>query len=204
MLDNIVISERDALIVVDVQNDFCPGGALAVKDGDAIIPLINELAKKFTNIILTQDWHPKDHISFASTHGAKPFTTMQVSYGTQELWPDHCIEGSKGAELNALLDIPTARLIVRKGLDKNVDAYSAFISADGVKTGLEAYLKQINVDRVFVVGLALDFCVAWTAEDASKLGFTAVVIQEASRPINTDGSLETAMKNLHAAGVQVI
>lgn len=202
MLDNLQITKKDALIVVDIQNDFCPGGALAVNEGDQIIPLVNELAKQFDTVIITQDWHPKGHISFASTHRADLFSAKDVDYGTQVMWPDHCVQASNGAALHADLDIPHAKNVIRKGLNPNVDSYSAFIEADGSTTGLAGCLHDLGIERVVVVGLATDFCVAWTAMDARKKGFEAVVVADACRGINIDGSLDAAWTSMAEAGVE--
>ena len=193
-----------ALIVVDVQNCFTPGGSLAVKEGDAIIPLINRLAKAFQNVVLTQDWHTPGHVSFASSHaGKKPFESVELPYGKQILWPDHCVQGTEGAALHKGIDIPHAQLIIRKGFNRNVDSYSAFVEADGKsKTGLDGYFNARGIKTVYVVGLATDFCVAWTAMDARKLGLAAAVIEDACRGIDTQGSLAAAWKGMEAAGVK--
>ena len=193
-----------ALIVVDVQNDFCPGGALEVPRGDEVVPLINRLAGRFENIVLTQDWHPAGHASFASSHaGRKPFETVKLAYGTQVLWPDHCVQGTPGAALHKDLDIPRAQLVIRKGWHPKVDSYSAFLEADRrTKTGLDGYLRSRGVKRVFCVGLATDFCVAWTALDARRFRLQAVVIEDACRAIDTDGSLAAATKAMADAGVR--
>jgi nicotinamidase/pyrazinamidase len=195
-----------ALIVVDVQNCFIDGGTLPVKGGAAVVPVINKLAASFENIVVTQDWHTPGHASFASTHaGKKPFETTALPYGTQVLWPDHCVQGSDDAALHKDLKLPTAGLIIRKGSNKNVDSYSAFIEADGkTMTGLAGYLKERGVNTVFVTGLATDFCVAWTAMDARKLGFTAYVIEDATRAIDLNGSLAAAWKQMTEAGVKRI
>ncbi|WP_366132459.1 bifunctional nicotinamidase/pyrazinamidase [uncultured Ferrovibrio sp.] len=195
-----------ALLVVDIQNGFLPGGSLAVPGGDEIIPLVNALARGFENVVLTQDWHPADHLSFASQHpGRQPFETVQMPYGEQVLWPDHCVQGSESAALAADLAIPQAQLVIRKGWRRAIDSYSAFREADGqTVTGLAGYLKQRGIARVFVVGLATDFCVAWTAIDARKEGFEAYVIEDACRGIDTAGSLAKAWADMEAAGVQRI
>lgn len=194
------------LIVVDVQNCFTPGGSLAVNKGDEIIPLINKIAKAFQNVVLTQDWHTPGHISFASSHaGKKPFESVKLPYGNQILWPDHCVQGTDGAAINKGIDIPHAQLIIRKGFNPKVDSYSAFLEADGKsKTGLDGYLKSRGIKRVFVAGLATDFCVAWTALDARKLKLEASVIEDACRGIDTQGSLAAAWKNMDKAGVKRI
>lgn len=197
------IGSGDALIVVDVQYDFCPKGALAVTDGDVIIPVINWLMPQFEHVVLTQDWHPDDHISFADNHKDKQaFTTITLPYGEQVLWPRHCVQGSQGARLHADLNQDRAQLIIRKGHHRDVDSYSAFMEADGTTTtGLAAYLQAHAVSRVFVLGLATDFCVAWTAMDARKTGFEAVVIADACRGIDVDGSLAQAWADMYACGV---
>ncbi|MFJ4143833.1 bifunctional nicotinamidase/pyrazinamidase [Pseudomonas sp. NPDC089734] len=192
-----------ALLVIDMQYDFMPGGALAVADGDTLPPLINRLGTHFTQVIVTQDWHPAGHISFASSHpGYKPFESITLPYGPQTLWPDHCIQGSHGARLHEDLDLPHAQLILRKGCNAHIDSYSAFLEADRTTaTGLTGYLKERGIDTVFVAGLALDFCVSWTAQDARKAGFTTYVIEDACRAIDMNGSLENAWKTMLACGV---
>lgn len=198
--------KSDVLIVVDVQNCFTPGGSLAVKDGDAIIPLINKLAKSFQNVVLTQDWHTANHVSFASQHqGKKPFEVIKLPYDNQVLWPDHCVQGTDGAAIHKGIDIPHAQLVIRKGFNPKVDSYSAFIEADGKsKTGLDGYLRGRGIKSVFVVGLATDFCVGWTAMDARKLGMAASVIEDACRGIDTNGSLAKAWAAMDKAGVKRI
>jgi nicotinamidase/pyrazinamidase len=193
----------DVLIVVDVQYDFLPGGALAVPDGDAVIAPINALAGRFAHVVLTQDWHPPGHASFASSHeGKAPFETVELHYGTQVLWPDHCIQGTRGAEIAAELRIDHAKLIIRKGTHPVVDSYSGFLEADrSTPTGLAGYLKERSHARVFCAGLATDFCVAWTALDAVRAGFETFVVEDASRGIDTNGSLARALADLDAAGV---
>ncbi|HLT76648.1 MAG TPA: bifunctional nicotinamidase/pyrazinamidase [Ferrovibrio sp.] len=202
----VPVDAKSVLIVVDVQNCFVPGGSLAVKDGDQIVPLINRIAKTFRNVVLTQDWHTPDHVSFASQHGGrKPFEVISLPYGEQILWPDHCVQGTEGAQLVKGLDIPHAQLIIRKGFHKDVDSYSAFTEADGkTSTGLGGYLKQRGIQRVFVAGLATDFCVAWTAMDARKQEFETFVIEDACRGIDTQGSLAKSWEAMKAAGVQRI
>lgn len=191
------------LIVVDVQNSFTPGGNLAVPHGDEVVPVINRLAEAFPNVILTQDWHPEGHISFASSHpGKAPYDVIQTSYGPQMLWPDHCIQGSPDAALRSDLDIPKAQLIIRKGYRKDMDSYSAFNEADHrTGTGLAGYLKERSIRSVYVVGLATDFCVAWTAMDARKHGFGSTVIEDATRGIDANGSLAKAWTAMSRAGV---
>ena len=194
----------DCLVVVDMQNDFMPGGALAVPRGDVIVPLVNRIAAQFAVVVLTQDWHPAGHASFASSHaGRKPFETMRLSYGEQVLWPDHCVQGTPGAALHAALDVPHAQLVIRKGHHGKVDSYSAFLEADRkTKTGLDGYLKSRGVKRVFCVGLATDFCVAWTAMDARRFGLQAAVIGNACRAIDAGGSLAAAWQGMKRAGVR--
>jgi nicotinamidase/pyrazinamidase len=195
-----------ALIVVDVQNCFVTGGTLPVKGGEEVVPVINRLAGSFENVVVTQDWHTKGHASFASAHaGKKPFETAKMPYGTQVLWPDHCVQGTDDAALHKDLTLPTAQVIVRKGYHQSVDSYSAFTEADGkTPTGLGGYLKQRGIKRVFVTGLATDFCVAWTAMDARKAGFEVYVIEDATRAIDLNGSLAAAWKQMTAKGVKRI
>jgi nicotinamidase/pyrazinamidase len=197
---------KSALIVVDVQNCFVDGGTLPVKGGAEVVPVINKLAASFENIVVTQDWHTPGHASFASVHaGKKPFETTQMPYGTQVLWPDHCVQGSDDAALLKDLKLPTAQLIIRTGFHKDVDSYSAFEEADRkTSTGLAAYLKARGIDTLFVTGLATDFCVAWTALDARKLGFNVYVIEDATRAIDLNGSLAAAWKQMADAGVKRI
>ena len=195
------------LIVVDVQNDFCPGGALAVPDGDAVVPVINALARRFDNVVLTQDWHPGRHISFASSHpGKAPFDVIDLPYGPQVLWPDHCVQATPGAAFHASLDLPHAQAIVRKGFRASVDSYSGFMEADRVTpTGLGAYVQERGLTEAFVVGLATDFCVAWTAMDARRLGLAVTVVEDACRGIDAPtvpgGTLAKAWADMAAAGV---
>ena len=197
---------RDVLLVVDVQNDFIPGGALAVKEGDAIVPLVNQLAAGFEHVILTQDWHTPGHVSFASAHpGKKPFETITLGYGTQVLWPDHCVQGTPGADLHKDLKVPHAELIIRKGYRKQMDSYSAFFEADGkTTTGLAGYVRDRGFRQVYLVGLATDFCVCWSALDARKVGLGASVIEDACRGIDTNGSLGKAWDQMAKAGVKRI
>ena len=203
---SIKIDDASALLVIDVQNCFLPGGSLAVKDGDQVVPVINKLAKGFTNVVMTQDWHTVGHVSFASSHaGKKPFETIDLPYGKQVLWPDHCVQGTDGASLSKDLSIPQAELVIRKGYHKDVDSYSAFTEADGkTTTGLAAWLKARKLQRLFIAGLATDFCVAWTAMDARKAGFEAFVIEDACRGIDTQGSLAKAWADMAKAGVKRI
>ncbi|NBS57926.1 MAG: bifunctional nicotinamidase/pyrazinamidase [Betaproteobacteria bacterium] len=195
-----------ALIVVDVQNCFVTGGTLPVKGGEEVVPVINKLAKLFENVVVTQDWHTPGHASFASSHtGKKPFETTKLRYGTQVLWPDHCVQGSQDAAVHKDIAIPQAQLIIRKGFHKDTDSYSAFMEADGkTSTGLGAYLKARGIKEVYVAGLATDFCVAWTALDARKAGFKAAVIEDASRGIDLNGSVAKAWADMTKAGVRRI
>lgn len=199
----ITPGESDALVVIDLQSSFVPGGSLAVTGGDTITPLINRTARSFANVILTQDWHTPDHVSFASQHaGRKPFETTTLPYGEQVLWPDHCVQGTRGAELVEGLDVPHARLILRKGFHRNIDSYSAFLEADRkTPTGLAGYLRSAGIQRVFFCGLATDYCVAWSALDARTLGFEAAVLEDACRAIDRNGSLAKAWADLTKAGV---
>ncbi len=203
MSRTIAVDEHDALLVIDMQNDFMPGGALAVADGDAIAPLVNRLIQGFAHVVLTQDWHPPGHVSFASSHaGAKPFEVIETSYGSQALWPDHCGQGGFGAALHGRLASDRAILILRKGCRRAVDSYSAFAEADRqTSTGLAGFLRDRGVRRVFVCGLATDYCVAWSACDARAGGFETLVIEDACRAIDVDGSLERAWTTMGAAGV---
>jgi nicotinamidase/pyrazinamidase len=193
----------DALIVIDVQNDFCPGGALAVAGGDEIISRINGLMDDFATVVLTQDWHPADHSSFAANHpGAQPFTLIQMPYGPQVLWPVHCVQGTEGAEFHKALRTDPAQLVVRKGFRPEIDSYSAFFENDHVTpTGLEGYLRSRGVTAITLVGLATDYCVAYSALDAARLGFKATVLEGATRAIDLNGSLAEARDKMRAAGV---
>lgn len=196
----------DCLLVVDVQNDFMPGGALAVPHGDEIVPVVNRLARVFPHVVLTQDWHPADHVSFAANHaGAEPFQMLALPYGQQVLWPVHCVQDTEGSAFHAGLDVPHARLVIRKGHHAGVDSYSAFLEADrSTRTGLAGYLREHGVKRVFLAGLATDYCVAWSALDARAAGFEAVLIEDACRAIDLNGSLAQAWQDLAAAGVKRI
>jgi nicotinamidase/pyrazinamidase len=204
--DKIKPDAASALIVVDVQNCFLPGGSLAVKDGDQVIPVINRIAKGFANVVMTQDWHTPHHISFASSHpGKKPFDVIKLAYGDQVLWPDHCVQGTDDAAVLKDLKLPTAELIIRKGFHQHTDSYSAFMEADGkTATGLAGYFKERGIDTLFITGLATDFCVAWSALDARKAGFTVYVIEDATRAIDLNGSLAAAWKQMADAGVRRI
>lgn len=194
MTGTITPRDDDVLLVVDVQNDFCPGGALSVPRGDEVVPIVNALARRFRHVVLTQDWHPPGHRSFASAHpGKRPFDTTLLSYGEQILWPDHCVQGTRGAEFHADLLIPHAQLVLRKGFRPAIDSYSAFFENDRkTPTGLAGYLRERGLSRIFIAGLALDFCVRYSAEDAVAHGFTVVVVEDASRGIDTNGSMRAA------------
>ena len=194
---------RDALIVIDVQNDFCPGGALDVAGGDEIISRINGLMGEFATVVLTQDWHPANHASFAANHpGATPFSLIQMPYGPQVLWPTHCVQGTKGAEFHADLRTDPAQMIIRKGFRAGIDSYSSFFENDhSTPTGLEGYLRSRGITTVTLVGLATDYCVAYSALDAARLGFRATVLEGACRAIDLNGSLAEAQNKMRAAGV---
>ena len=200
------ITPQDVLLVIDLQNDFCPGGALAVADGDAVLDPIHRLAPKFDHIVLTQDWHPPGHSSFASAHaGKKPFEQIKMEYGMQTLWPDHCIQGSKGAEFHPALRLPQAELILRKGFRPHIDSYSAFFENDrSTATGLAGYLRERNLIRVCLVGLAYDFCVGYSALDARRLGFEAIVLRDACRAIDLNGSVAGIEVQFAQAGVKLM
>jgi len=206
MSENAVIDGGDVLIVVDIQNDFCPGGALAVPRGDEVVPIINRLAARFRNVVLTQDWHPRGHFSFASSHpGKKPYDTVAASYGPQILWPDHCVQDSKGAAFHPTLHIPHAALVLRKGTHATIDSYSTFYENDRrTPTGLVGYLRERGFWRVFLAGLAFDFCVRYSAEDAQREGFTVFVVEDACRGIDVDGSVAATRVSLAQRGVACI
>src|ERR1700722_16854426 len=195
--------DSDLLLVIDVQNDFCPGGALAVPGGDAVVPVINVLGQHFAHVALTQDWHPADHQSFAAQHpGRQPFETFALAYGAQTLWQVHCVQESHGAALHAGLALPRSELVLRKGFRRTIDSYSAFRENDrATSTGLAGYLHERGVARIYLAGLATDFCVAYSALDAVELGFAAIVIEDACRAIDLDGSLAQSMDRMRAAGV---
>ena len=199
-------TERDVLIVTDPQRDFCPGGALAVPEGDRIMPAINRLARRFAHVVITQDWHPPGHMSFASAHpGKQPFETIDVAYGPQTLWPDHCVQNTPGAAFHPALDIPHAELVVRKGYHAGIDSYSAFRENDRkTPTGLAGYLRERGFTRVTLCGLATDYCVFFSAVDAREAGFDTTLVLEASRGIDLDGSLARALSSMRAAGVELI
>lgn len=201
----MAVTESDILVVIDVQNDFCPGGALEVADGDQVVPVINGLTGRFGSYILTQDWHPAGHSSFASSHAdAAPFGQIEMPYGRQTLWPDHCVQGSPGADFHADLMITGAELVIRKGFRPPIDSYSAFFENDQTTpTGLSGYLKERGFKRVFLAGLATDFCVGFSALDARREGFETVVVEDACRAIDMDGSLDAMRAKWRAAGVAV-
>jgi nicotinamidase/pyrazinamidase len=198
--------DREVLVVVDVQNDFCPGGALAVPEGDEIVSTVNRLAAVFAHVILTQDWHPRGHASFASSHpGRHPFETIELPYGQQILWPDHCVQGTEGAAFHPGLDVPHAELVVRKGFRSAIDSYSAFRENDHrTPTGLAGYLKERGFTRVTLCGLATDFCVLFSAIDGHEAGFEVSVVTSACRGIDVDGSLSGAMRSMNEAGVALL
>jgi nicotinamidase/pyrazinamidase len=198
--------DNDVLIVVDVQNDFCPGGALAVPHGDEVVPIVNALAARFRNVVLTQDWHPRGHLSFASSHpGKRPFESIAASYGPQVLWPDHCVQGTAGAEFHRSLQIPHAGLVVRKGTNRAIDSYSTFYENDRkTPTGLIGYLQERGLTRVFLVGLAFDFCVRYSAEDARREGFAVFVVEDGCRGIDVEGSMAATRASLATLGVPCI
>lgn len=206
MSERIRPTDQDVLMVVDVQNDFCPGGALAVPDGDRIVPLVNRLMDVFPHVLLTQDWHTPGHSSFASAHpGKEPFQSVQASYGQQVLWPDHCVQGTAGAAFHPELDVTRAELIVRKGFHREIDSYSAFYENDHTtSTGLAGYLRERGFRRVYLCGLATDFCVKWSAVDARREGFEVSVIEDACRAIDLEGSLEAAKTEIREAEVSII
>lgn len=200
------IKSDDVLLIVDVQNDFCPGGALAVADGDAVVPVINRLSQRFENVALTQDWHPPGHSSFATSHpGSAPFDTIAMPYGPQTLWPDHCVQGTAGAAFHPQLSTEKAELVIRKGFRRAIDSYSAFYENDKLTpTGLAGYLHERGLNRIFLAGLATDYCVYYSALDARRLGFDTVVIKSGCRAIDLAGSLAAAWAGMNEAGVQVV
>jgi len=197
------MQKKTALVIIDVQHDFCPGGALAVADGDAVVPIVNRLQSAFPLRILTQDWHPADHMSFADNHqGAEPFSMTEMPYGPQILWPSHCIQGTQGAELHKDLETGSASIIIRKGFRPEIDSYSAFFENDrNTPTGLKGYLKDLGITSLAMAGLATDFCVRYSAVDAAKLGFDVTLIEDACRAIDMNGSLTEAMKDMADHGV---
>jgi nicotinamidase/pyrazinamidase len=196
------LQPTDALLVIDVQNDFMPGGNLAVPDGDAVVPLINTLAKKFDHVILTQDWHPHQHISFATTHNRRPFEVIEVHYGPQTLWPEHVLQHTEGAAFHPALHIPHAELILRKGFRRHIDSYSAFLENDHTTpTGLAGYLRERNLQRLFLCGIAYDFCVRYSAIDGKNLGFETIVIEDATRPVDLPNSVNETNASLAAISI---
>jgi nicotinamidase/pyrazinamidase len=203
---SIAARDGDVLLVVDVQKDFCPGGRLAVPRGDEVVPIVNRIAAKFSNVVLTQDWHPPGHLSFASSHpGKQPYQTIDVAYGPQVLWPDHCVQGTPGAEFRADLQIPHAALVIRKGFRRAIDSYSAFYENDrATPTGLAGYLRERGLTRVFLAGLAFDFCVRYSAEDAHREGLEAIVIEDACRGIDVDGSVAATHRRLAELDVRCV
>lgn len=205
-MTDIAITERDLFLVVDLQNDFCPGGALAVPRGDEVAPLINRLARRFPHVILTQDWHPPQHQSFASSHaGRKPYETIDVAYGRQILWPDHCVQGTPGAAFHKDLHIPHAEMVLRKGYHRHIDSYSAFFENDrATRTGLSGYLRERGFGRIVLAGLAFDFCVRYSAEDARREGFDVIVIEDACRGIDVEGSMAQTRGAFAKLGVNCV
>jgi nicotinamidase/pyrazinamidase len=199
----MAITESDVLLVVDVQNDFCPNGSLPVPRGDEVVPIINRLASRFRHVVLTQDWHPPGHHSFASSHpGKRPFETVSVAYGQQILWPDHCVQGTIGAQFHDDLQIPHAELVLRKGFRSTIDSYSAFYENDRkTPTGLAGYLRERRLTRIFAAGLAFDFCVRYSAEDARREGFSVTVIEDACRGIDVEGSMTATRESFAALGI---
>lgn len=206
MTGRMTTNDSDVLVVVDVQNDFCPGGALAVPRGDEVVPIVNRLAERFGNVVLTQDWHPRDHLSFASTYpGRRPYETTTVANGVQVLWPDHCVQGTPGAEFHKSLRIPHAGLVLRKGIHRAIDSYSAFYENDRkTPTGLVGYVRDRGLTRIFLAGLAFDFCVRYSAEDAHRQGFNVFVVEDACRGIDVDGSMAATRGNLAALTIPCI
>lgn len=205
-MSNETAGENDVLLVIDVQNDFCPGGALAVPHGDEVVSVINRLASRFANVILTQDWHPPGHSSFASAHkGRRPYEIIKASYGPQTLWPDHCVQGTPGADFHPSLKIPHAALVLRKGMRRAIDSYSAFYENDRkTPTGLVGYLRERNLTRIFLAGLAFDFCVRYSAEDAASSGFTVAVIEDACRGIDVDGSMAATRRSFELLNIPCV
>ena len=206
MTERMTVGDRDILLIVDVQNDFCPGGGLAVPHGEEILPLVNRLAARFQHVVLTQDWHPRGHLSFASSYpGKKPYQTVELSYGTQVLWPDHCVQGTRGADFHADLAVPHAELVLRKGYHREIDSYSAFVENDRkTATGLAGYLRERGFTRIFVGGLAFDFCVRYSAEDAHREGFEVTVVEDACRGIDVAGSMAQTRRRLAELGIPCI
>jgi nicotinamidase/pyrazinamidase len=206
MLEKSATGGKDVLLVVDVQNDFCSGGRLAVPRGEEVVPVINELARQFEHVVLTQDWHPAGHHSFASSHpGKKPYETVELAYGTQILWPDHCIQDTDGAGLHGELRIPHAELVLRKGYHREIDSYSAFYENDHTThTGLAGYLRERAFERVYIAGLAFDFCVRFSAEDAKREGFAVAVVENACRGLDVEGSLRATRQAFETLGIRFV
>jgi nicotinamidase/pyrazinamidase len=206
MSDTFTTGAHDVLLVVDIQNDFCPGGSLSVPRGDEVVPVINALAQKFAHVVLTQDWHPPGHLSFASSHpGKKPYDFIEVTYGAQILWPDHCVQGTKGAAFRDDLKITPAELVLRKGYHREIDSYSAFYENDRTTpTGLGGYLRERSFKRVFLAGLAFDFCVRYSADDAHREGFETVVIEDGCRAIDIEGSAEATRALFKKLGIRCV
>ena len=206
MTGKFQVTGSDVLIVVDLQYDFCPGGRLPVPHGDEVVAPINQLASRFKHVLLTQDWHPPGHLSFASSHpGRQPFETITAFYGPQVLWPDHCVQGTRGAELREELEIPHAELILRKGYHRGIDSYSVFFENDRTTpTGLGSYLRERGFSRAFFAGLALDFCVRYSVEDAHRIGFEAVIVEDACRGIGVNGSLARTRESISQLGIPLV
>ncbi len=206
MTEDFTIGDQDVLLVIDIQNDFCPGGNLAVPRGDEVVPIVNRLAKQFAHVVLTQDWHPRGHLSFASSHpGKQPYQTIEVAYGTQVLWPDHCVQGTLGSAFRDDLSIAHAELVLRKGYHRDIDSYSAFYENDRrTRTGLSGYLRERGFRRVFLAGLAFDFCVRYSAEDAHREGFVVVVAEDACRGIDVNGSMPETHELFRKLGVTCV
>ena len=206
MLEKSAIGGKDVLLVVDVQNDFCSGGRLAVPRGEEVVPSINELARRFGHVVLTQDWHPAGHHSFASSHpGKKPYESIELAYGSQILWPDHCVQDTQGAKLHVGLRIPHAELVLRKGYHREIDSYSAYNENDHkTHTGLTGYLRERGFERVFIAGLAFDFCVRFSAEDAKREGFEVAVVESACRGIDIEGSVRATHRALETLGIRCV
>ncbi len=205
-MSGIKAGENDVLLVIDIQNDFCPGGALAVPRGDEVVPIVNRLGRVFQNVVLTQDWHPPDHLSFASAHpGRKPYELVAAAYGAQVLWPDHCVQDTAGADFHKSLAIPHAGLVLRKGIRRSIDSYSAFYENDRkTPTGLVGYLRERSFTRIFLTGLAFDFCVRYSAEDATTAGFVAVVIEDACRSIDIDESVAATHQSFQTLNISCV
>jgi nicotinamidase/pyrazinamidase len=206
MSGDFAVTDSDLLLLIDIQNDFCPGGALAVPRGDEVVAIANALARRFPNVVLTQDWHPPNHQSFAASHpGHSPFDTIAVAYGTQILWPTHCVQNTPGAAFHPGLDIPHAQLVLRKGYRRDIDSYSALYENDHISaTGLVGYLHERGLKRLFLAGLAYDFCVRYSAEDAHREGFAVVIVEDACRGIDVDGSVAATQRDLATVGIPIV